>query len=254
MFERKAWLKPRKEGIEPLPDIFKTPRQWANFVMLHEINHSRFRPEDLGIQKIGVNRDKLVKYIDGQDVDIDVSNLVFHVTDSADEIIANGFQKGGATFNRPINEIGYGSVITVFDVSNLDMKGAPKSGIEADASWLLRGQKPVAVIHAAEAPNYWGGRQFGARSAEVDIEQEAQLFNPLEAAYLRGEDITKLPEFDELGIFGYSKEDVSDIIDEFNRQFSDISKYSSYGIKEKFDVAAYENKINELALADRLLL
>jgi hypothetical protein len=48
MFERKAWLKARKEGVKPLPDIFKTPRQWANFVMLHEINHSRFSAEDLG--------------------------------------------------------------------------------------------------------------------------------------------------------------------------------------------------------------
>ena len=47
MFERKAWLKPRKEGVKPLPDIFKTPRQWANFVMLHEINYSRFGIDDV---------------------------------------------------------------------------------------------------------------------------------------------------------------------------------------------------------------
>jgi hypothetical protein len=190
-----------------------------------------------------MNRDELVRYINGQNVDIDVSNLVFHVTDNADEIIANGFQRGGATFGRPINEIGYGNVVTVFDVSNLDMKGIPKSGIEADASWLLRGQKPVAVIHAAEAPNYWGGRQFGARSAELDIEQEAQWFNALEAAYLRGEDITKLPEFDELGILGYSREDAPDLIDEFERQFSNISKYSSYGSGEKLDSASTKGAV-----------
>ena len=42
-FENKVWLNPRNEGITPMPDIFKTPKQWANFVMLHEIMHSRSR-------------------------------------------------------------------------------------------------------------------------------------------------------------------------------------------------------------------
>lgn len=49
MFDEKPWLNPKVEGVDALPDIFETPRQWANFVMLHEINHSRFRPEDLGL-------------------------------------------------------------------------------------------------------------------------------------------------------------------------------------------------------------
>jgi hypothetical protein len=49
MFDEKGWLNPKVEGVDALPDIFETPRQWSNFVMLHEINHSRFRPEDLGI-------------------------------------------------------------------------------------------------------------------------------------------------------------------------------------------------------------
>ena len=250
MFEEKAWLNPKVEGVAALADIFKTPKQWANFVMLHEINHSRFTAEDFGIQKIGFNRNKLIQYINGRDVNIDTSNLVFHVTDKADAIINNGFQSGGATFNRPINEIGYGNIITVFDVSGLDMKGFGKQSIEADASWLLRGQKPVAVIHAAEAPNYWGNRQFGARSTELNMETEAELFNALEAAYLKKEDITKLPEFDQLSALGYTKEDAPDLIKDFKNQFSDLEKYSLYGVNEKLDIVAYENKINELAMAD----
>lgn len=250
MFDSKSWLNPKMEGVDALPDIFKTPKQWANFVMLHEINHSRFRPEDLDIKKIGVNRDKLVKYINGEDVDLDASNLVFHVTNSADQIIESGFTKGGATFSKPIGEIGYGNLITVFDVSNLNMQGRKKTDIELDAGWLLKGQKPVAVINAAEAPNYYGSRQFGARSAELDMEIESQLFNKLEAAYLRGEDITKLPEFDELSVLGYTKEDAAELIKDFSKQFSDLKKYSKYGSGEKFDTAAYENKINELALKD----
>ena len=47
MFQRKAWLKPRTEGVDPLPDIFKTPKQWSNFVILHEVNHSRFGIDDV---------------------------------------------------------------------------------------------------------------------------------------------------------------------------------------------------------------
>ena len=50
MFEEKAWLDPKMEGVDALPDIFKTPKQWSNFVMLHEINHSRFSRKDLGIE------------------------------------------------------------------------------------------------------------------------------------------------------------------------------------------------------------
>lgn len=60
MFESKSWLDPKIEGVKALPDIFKTPRQWANFVMLHEINHNRFQPEDLGFT--GDRKDYLPDY------------------------------------------------------------------------------------------------------------------------------------------------------------------------------------------------
>jgi hypothetical protein len=49
MFESKAWLNPRVEGVDALPDIFKTPKQWSNFVMLHEIMHTRVSANDLGL-------------------------------------------------------------------------------------------------------------------------------------------------------------------------------------------------------------
>jgi hypothetical protein len=50
-FKEKAWTKPRMEGVKPLQeDAFKTPREWANFAMLHEIMHTRFSAEDLGLR------------------------------------------------------------------------------------------------------------------------------------------------------------------------------------------------------------
>ena len=49
-FNEKAWTKPRMEGVKPLPeDAFKTPREFANFVMLHEIMHTRFSAQDLNL-------------------------------------------------------------------------------------------------------------------------------------------------------------------------------------------------------------
>ena len=41
MFEEKAWLSPKVKGVDPLPDIFDSPKDWSNFAMLHEIMHTR---------------------------------------------------------------------------------------------------------------------------------------------------------------------------------------------------------------------
>ena len=39
-FEDKPWTKPKVEGVEPLPeDAFKTPQEWADFVIQHEAEH-----------------------------------------------------------------------------------------------------------------------------------------------------------------------------------------------------------------------
>ena len=61
-FENKVWLNPRREGIKPLEDVFKTPKSWSNFVMLHEIMHTRFRAEDLGFKDVRNNYDDFVGY------------------------------------------------------------------------------------------------------------------------------------------------------------------------------------------------
>lgn len=109
MFERKAWLKPRKEGVKPLPDIFKTPRQWSNFVMLHEINHSRFSAEDLGlaaddmigyenkINELALADFKAAKKISDKDVEgfrvalnSGITNTVIHGTPADRPIITDG--------------------------------------------------------------------------------------------------------------------------------------------------------------------
>jgi hypothetical protein len=52
MYDGKAWTKPRREGVKALPeDAFPTPQSWSNFVMLHEIMHTRFSADDLGFDK-----------------------------------------------------------------------------------------------------------------------------------------------------------------------------------------------------------
>lgn len=40
MFDNKPWTSPRVPGVEPLPeDAFKTPAEWLNFVVRHELHH-----------------------------------------------------------------------------------------------------------------------------------------------------------------------------------------------------------------------
>jgi len=41
MFDEKAWLSPKVKGVKALPDMFDSPKDWSNFVMLHEIMHTR---------------------------------------------------------------------------------------------------------------------------------------------------------------------------------------------------------------------
>ena len=50
MFPAKAWTKPRMEGVKPLDeDAFKTPAEFENFIMMHEIMHTNFSAGKLGI-------------------------------------------------------------------------------------------------------------------------------------------------------------------------------------------------------------
>ena len=47
-FDEKPWTQPKVEGVKPLAEnAFETPQQYANFVMMHEIMHTKFQPEDL---------------------------------------------------------------------------------------------------------------------------------------------------------------------------------------------------------------
>ncbi len=47
-FDDKPWTQPKVEGVKALPEnAFETPQQWANFVMMHEIMHTKFQPNDL---------------------------------------------------------------------------------------------------------------------------------------------------------------------------------------------------------------
>jgi hypothetical protein len=81
MYEQKAWTKPRKEGVNPLPeDAFKTPREWSNFVMLHEIMHTRFSADDLGLPPKSaayenrINELAMIEHKKAQKVAADVAN------------------------------------------------------------------------------------------------------------------------------------------------------------------------------------
>ena len=50
MFDSQVWTNPRIEGVEPLSiNQFKEPQDWLDFVIMHEIMHTRNSAKDLGI-------------------------------------------------------------------------------------------------------------------------------------------------------------------------------------------------------------
>jgi len=53
MFAQRAWMHPKIEGVDALlEDAFATPREWSNFVMLHEIMHTRHSADDLNFARM----------------------------------------------------------------------------------------------------------------------------------------------------------------------------------------------------------
>jgi hypothetical protein len=41
-FHEKPWTQPKVEGVDPLPeDAFKTPQEWVDFVVQHEVEHTK---------------------------------------------------------------------------------------------------------------------------------------------------------------------------------------------------------------------
>ena len=251
-FNSKPWTKPKVEGVDPLPEnAFETPEEWAEFVLRHELNHTSIRP----FSSSGIDREAIVKYIDSKKRTNKFPNLVYHSTPDPDGIIKNGFISGGATFNAPIAEQGYGDFIAVFDVSGLNLekngKAFDPASVEAEAAWLLEGQKPVAVISATEMPNYWASRSVGTRAEDLGYEvSEASLRTSIEGSYLRGEDITKNPRYNELFVFGADKEE---ILRDLEAKFEDAAfvenTYKNYGTQFKgMSKAEYENLINRTSL------
>lgn len=76
MFDSKAWLNPKMEGVEPLEDIFKTPKQWSNFVMLHEIMHTRSKiksGETTAQYENRINQMAMAEYKEQQTINTDLA-------------------------------------------------------------------------------------------------------------------------------------------------------------------------------------
>ena len=305
MFDERAWLDPKVEGVDALPDIFKTPKQWSNFVMLHEINHSRFSAEDLGFVKrqseeivinnapVGMSRQEI---IDNLESGVDNPNLVFHVTNQPQSIINDGFLSGGTVRGTAILDSGYGDYITVFDIR--DIVDKVKSNQEildtfqitedqvdrflaqkmyGDSAFLskrsvdgsdfkdfnlLNGQKPVAVIHISELPQFRSQRFEGDRADELG--DATGLFTAEDTMirdYRSG--VLSKDSYEDYSIpqsyWGLSWDEISEELDriiELENTFADIGKnYNPFEERVSrpstvVNKAAYENRINQLALED----
>jgi len=305
-FQQKAWTKPRMEGVKPLPeDAFKTAREWANFVMLHEIMHTRFSAEDLGFVKrqsgeivinnapSGMSRQEIINNLESG---VDNPDLVFHVTNQPQSIINDGFVGGGTVRGKAILDSGYGDYVTVFDIRDIvekiksnqeildefqitedqvDQFLAQKmygesallskysaGGVDSKYFNLLGGQKPVAVIHISELPQFRSRRFEGDRASELGDEMGlATAEDAMMQDYRSG--VLNKDSYDDYNApqsyWGLSWDELSKELDksiELENTFADIGKnYNPFEERVSrpstvVDKASYENKINQLAMAE----
>ena len=97
-FDEKAWLSPKVEGVDALPDIFESPKDWSNFVMLHEIMHTRFSAKDLGFSKTSTvikevpKEKKVVGFRRKKDIDTSGTYFVhFTRKQNVESLLKNGY-------------------------------------------------------------------------------------------------------------------------------------------------------------------
>lgn len=212
MFAEKAWLNPKMEGVKALPDIFETPKQWANFVMLHEINHTRFSAEDLGFVKhqsdeivinnapAGMSRQEI---IDNLESGVDNPNLVFHVTNSPKEIIDNGFTSGGTLRGTAVVDSGYGDYITVFDVRSIIDR------VKSDQEILDTFQITPDQVDRFLAKSMYGESAFLSNASDGPM--NSQFFNLLSGQKpVAAIHISELPQFGSRRLEGDRGDELSD--------------------------------------------
>ena len=52
LYNKKGWTNPKLSGVKALPeDTFSTPQEWLDFIIMHEVMHTRNAPETLGFLK-----------------------------------------------------------------------------------------------------------------------------------------------------------------------------------------------------------
>jgi hypothetical protein len=52
LYNKKAWTNPKLSGVKALPeDTFNNPQEWLDFIIMHEVMHTRNAPESLGFLK-----------------------------------------------------------------------------------------------------------------------------------------------------------------------------------------------------------
>ena len=245
-----------------------------------------------GIPK-GFSRKDLVEYLNKGIFEIEPTKLPsgkkfsginmdlgYHLTGSPSEILEEGFSGGGVMLGMPHHDSGYGNYIAIFDMRaikkkfNVDQlseddlsvrfrgrsqepvfKSNFASKLYGEANFALKGEKPIAIIHVNEIPEFKKAQAFGARSEEMDVEiAEATFFNDLEYAYLKGKRGKELEDIDGFWVFYNS---VSEAVKDL-KQLKKVKlyKYKSPVKPEKATEPTivtdvdYENIINDMALTE----
>ena len=220
-------------------------------------------------------------------------DFAFHATNSPNEIIDNGFGGGGMKIGSPSEDKGFGSYIAVFDIKkikkqnkikpdeDLNVKFNGKTGeaiypneftatMYGDASSIMGGEKPIAVIHESEVPRLMAARKTGMRSEELDVtgaeaieqdfydiiqmyglEKKAGIKKSFEEWVNATNDLSM--EWKDIKSFaGFQGVDLDKEIISAIKRYGDVEifdiKTSPVKVLKKQSKADYENVINELAL------
>jgi hypothetical protein len=201
----------------------------------------------------GFSRNDLVNQLNTGDTNVD---LAFHVTDNPEDIINDGFKFGGATIGNPHFDKGYGDYIAIFDIRDVKKKfnvGKNENlltsyrglgyepihkskfaeNLYGEANFALSNEKPIAVIHVTEVPEFRSSRGIGARAEEeglTGIEAlEEKFYEEVERLALLNKD-HEIKDIDGFNVFygDSSPKEIKELATSTRARLQDIKMYKDY--------------------------
>ena len=261
MANTEEWAKPDFEAIKnKIAKAYNAPKNSTSSKLSKILYAKRTAPK-------GYSREEILKKIKTESD----NDLAFHVTSDPSGIVQNGVEGGGFTIGSIHPDKGYGDYITVYNIKSLkklhnvgkdedlktvyrgrSMEPEHKSKFaeelygDGNASFDMRGTKPIAVYHISEMPDYMlkrpKGPSYEERMMGGDGEygvMEDQFTTKLHHAYLTGKDVTKVEGYDHFN--GYPRAETEA---DLKKYFDELQSYKNYRPTETQNLAGEKELLN----------